>query len=122
MLQKQPSRAMGAKGTQSNQQQLAATTKQTQRSLNTSMNDDYDDGVSPSKYYQQQTIQSPVPEEPAELTLQQMQDDDGEGLFIVENGTCKIVHRYDQFEVRELRRWDFFGESDLLKVIVSIIL
>jgi len=55
------------------------------------------------------------------LTLQEMLDDDGEGLFIVENGTCKIVHRYDQFEVRELRRWDFFGESDLLKVIVRII-
>ena len=36
----------------------------------------------------------------------------------MESGTCKIRHRYDQFEVRELRRWDFFGECDLLKVIV----
>ena len=49
-----------------------------------------------------------------------MQDDDAEGLFIVESGTCKIKHRYDDFEVRELRSWDFFGECDLLKVIVTI--
>jgi hypothetical protein len=64
---------MGAKGTQSsvNQQQLPATTKQTQRSLNTSMNDDYDDNESPYKNYQKQTIQSPpAAEESVELTLQ----------------------------------------------------
>jgi hypothetical protein len=66
---------MGAKGTQSSvnqqQQQLPATTKQTQRSLNTSMNDDYDDNESPYKNYQKQTIQSPpAAEESVELTLQ----------------------------------------------------
>ena len=37
----------------------------------------------------------------------------------METGTCQILHRHDQFEVRELRNWDFFGECDLLKVIVS---
>jgi hypothetical protein len=51
-----------------------------------------------------------------------LKDDKNEGLYIMQSGVCSIVHKYDQFEVKELRSWDFFGECDLLKVIVSFII
>jgi hypothetical protein len=28
-----------------------------------------------------------------------------------------LIHRYDNFNAKEMRRWDFFGECDLIKVI-----
>jgi len=45
--------------------------------------------------------------------------DKNDGIFIIESGTCNIIHKYDNFFAKELRKWDFFGESELLKVIVS---
>lgn len=47
-----------------------------------------------------------------------LKDLPNEGIFIVESGKCSIVHRYDNFKAKDIRRWDFFGECELLKVIV----
>ncbi|CDW89040.1 tpr domain containing protein [Stylonychia lemnae] len=40
-----------------------------------------------------------------------------EGIYIIDQGKCRIIHKQDQFESKILRRLDFFGECDLLKVI-----
>jgi hypothetical protein len=40
-----------------------------------------------------------------------------EGLYILESGLCRVVHPEDKYMAKELKRWDFFGECDLLKVV-----
>lgn len=40
-----------------------------------------------------------------------------EGIYIIESGKCCIQHPNDEFMAKELTRWDFFGECDLLKVV-----
>eukprot|EP00347_Sterkiella_histriomuscorum_P006255 403353470 len=42
---------------------------------------------------------------------------EADGIYIVDEGQCAIVNKSDNFESKTLRRWDFFGECDLLKVI-----
>lgn len=74
---------------------------------------DYDTGRgSPSKL--PEIVEDPVKENPADFLEK---DDPNDGLYIIESGTCHLVHRNDQFNAREMRRWDFFGECELLKCI-----
>ena len=85
------------------------------RSSNASLRDDdeYSEGnSSPSK-----RIFDPIPEEKTEDLVPLSQDDPDLGMFLIETGTCHVIHKYDGFNSRELRRWDFFGESELLKVV-----
>ena len=45
---------------------------------------------------------------------------DSDGIYIIEEGQCEIISSTDGFIPKTLRRWDFFGESELLKVIVGV--
>ena len=60
-----------------------------------------------------------VPEKPTKVLSE---EELKEGLYIIESGKCEIIHRFDNFKAKELRKWDFFGECDLLKVIVRFTL
>ena len=40
-----------------------------------------------------------------------------EGIYLIDSGQCSIMHPTDQFNAKTLRRWDFFGEIDMLKVV-----
>ena len=77
------------------------------RSSKTSLNDEEE---SESRSY---LLQAPIPEEKTEA----FEDDPNLGIYLIDSGTCHLLHKYDGFNCRELRRWDFFGECDLLKVI-----
>jgi hypothetical protein len=59
-------------------------------------------------------VLQPIVEEKKEDVFE---DDPNLGIYLIDYGTCNLTHRYDGFNCRELRRWDFFGECDLLKVI-----
>lgn len=44
-------------------------------------------------------------------------ENEEQGIYILNEGTCKIVHILDGLEAKELKRGDIFGECDLLKTI-----
>ena len=46
-----------------------------------------------------------------------IEKDDTLGIYIIENGTCKVVNTDDQYVAQLLKKGDYFGESDITKSV-----
>jgi len=76
----------------------------------------FSDSEPPSAPPDLEVAKPQVPERPS--TPEALRSYNLEGLYILESGVCTIVHPHDSYHAKELKRWDFFGECDLLKVVV----
>jgi len=45
---------------------------------------------------------------------------EADGIYLVDSGKCTIINYSDSFKPQTLKNGDFFGEDDILKVIVNL--
>mmetsp|Transcript_23184 Transcript_23184/g.22680 ORF Transcript_23184/g.22680 Transcript_23184/m.22680 type:complete len:101 (+) Transcript_23184:1712-2014(+) len=48
--------------------------------------------------------------------LKNIRESDGDGVYIIDTGRCKIINPYDKSVFNTIQRGDYFGENESLKI------